>query len=194
VFLAGLYRAEQAIAARLIRIVNGGLPWDCLTAPSSHVNLCHVRCKLDDCGRLASPGSEDDVFREKPIKIGDHFHRAGSKHKSDLDKLLFDTASSERSNRSQASGSNSLEFDDRAFLEHTRRLIVDLDQEPFDEYWLHLGHFVHVFSRVEGRLLAFLRNHTKASAEVCAVLLSGIRVDGAKDYINKVLDVPDRRI
>ena len=26
-FLAGLYRAEQAIADRLIRIVNGGLPW-----------------------------------------------------------------------------------------------------------------------------------------------------------------------
>jgi exodeoxyribonuclease V alpha subunit len=26
-FLAGLYRAEQAIAERLIRIVNGRLPW-----------------------------------------------------------------------------------------------------------------------------------------------------------------------
>ena len=26
-FLAGLYRAEQAIAERLIRIVNGGMPW-----------------------------------------------------------------------------------------------------------------------------------------------------------------------
>ena len=26
-FLAGLYKAEQAIADRLIRIVNGGLPW-----------------------------------------------------------------------------------------------------------------------------------------------------------------------
>jgi exodeoxyribonuclease V alpha subunit len=27
IFLAGLYRAEQAIADRLIRIVNGRLPW-----------------------------------------------------------------------------------------------------------------------------------------------------------------------
>jgi exodeoxyribonuclease V alpha subunit len=42
-FLAGLYRAEQAIAERLIRIVNGRLPWPWIDEEKALAALVEAR-------------------------------------------------------------------------------------------------------------------------------------------------------
>jgi hypothetical protein len=81
---------------------------------------------------------------------------------------------------------------DESFLSDIATAFADVFEEPYHDYWFHLGKFVHSFSRAEANLLEFLRNHAKAPDEILAVLLSGTRVDTAKDYINKILEVTNQ--
>jgi exodeoxyribonuclease V alpha subunit len=76
IFLAGLYRAEQAIAERLIRIVNGRLPWPWIDEEKA-VPWIEKRSglQLADSQRAARLGADGEG-------AGDH-RRAGCRQDDD---------------------------------------------------------------------------------------------------------------
>lgn len=67
-------------------------------------------------------------------------------------------------------------------------MVTEVIDEPYQNYFFHLGRFAHEFSLVEGSLLILLRNQMKSPDEVSSVFLSGVRVDAAKNHINSILD------
>jgi hypothetical protein len=85
-----------------------------------------------------------------------------------------------------------MESDNERFLSDMRDAIDEVSDEPYTEYWYYFGKFIHVFSRVEERLLGFLRAQIEASPSTCAILLSGMRLDAAKDTINRILETTNQ--
>jgi hypothetical protein len=61
-------------------------------------------------------------------------------------------------------------------------------EAPISEYWEALGRFIHEFAKVESLLITLLRDLSKTSDETAGAIFSGLRVDGAKDTINRILD------
>ena len=60
-------------------------------------------------------------------------------------------------------------------------------EEPYREYWAELGRFVHTFSETEQTLLSLLRHLAGVSDEIAGILFGGVRFDGAKDTINRIV-------
>jgi hypothetical protein len=92
--------------------------------------------------------------------------------------------------RARESLEGSMGSDDKSneeFLEVMKELSIDRGDEPYRKYFLLLGQFVHEFAQVEGSLLVLLRKTMKSPIEVSSVLLSGVRVDAAKEHINAIL-------
>lgn len=62
-------------------------------------------------------------------------------------------------------------------------------------YWMSLGRFIAQFSLVETLLLMLLAFLAKIEPHVGPAILSGTRMDTAKDYIKRLLEAkPDARI
>src|SRR5687767_63683 len=55
-------------------------------------------------------------------------------------------------------------------------------------YWAALGEFVHAFSQVERELQELVFHLSGVSAQDGKALFHGMRVDAAKDAINRLLD------
>ena len=63
-----------------------------------------------------------------------------------------------------------------------------MSDEPYKEYWSTLGTFIHAFSLTEARLLSLLRHLARIEPLIGGAMLSGVRVDAGKDYINRILE------
>lgn len=57
-----------------------------------------------------------------------------------------------------------------------------------DAYLTHLGLFIHEFARCERTLHQLLIVQAGVTDEVAGEIFTGVRVDGAKDFINRILD------
>jgi hypothetical protein len=66
-------------------------------------------------------------------------------------------------------------------------LIAEMN-EPYVDYWAALGKFVHLFSGVEALLQALVFKLAGVSDEIGKAMFPGLRVDVAKDVINRLLD------
>lgn len=66
--------------------------------------------------------------------------------------------------------------------------LKQLSEEPYHDYWYHLGKFVHHFAQAENRLLYVVRELTNMADPIAGIVFSGTRLDAAKDLINKILD------
>jgi hypothetical protein len=65
---------------------------------------------------------------------------------------------------------------------------VSAFEEPYHEYWYHLGRFIHAFAQSEAVLLALLGDISGLSKRRAGVLFSGTRAEAARDLINGFLD------
>jgi len=66
--------------------------------------------------------------------------------------------------------------------------MVGAFEEPYHEYWYHLGRFIHAFARAEAALLFLLRDVSGLSKRRAGVLFNGVRSDEARVTINGFLD------
>jgi hypothetical protein len=62
-------------------------------------------------------------------------------------------------------------------------------EEPFHEYWYHLGRFINSFSQAEAQILLLLRKISRISPAAAGVVFHGLRLEQAKDQINNLLSV-----
>jgi hypothetical protein len=62
-------------------------------------------------------------------------------------------------------------------------------EEPYHEYWFHLGRFVHSFAAAEAELLFLLRDISALTKERAGVMFSGTRSEEARNLINRFLEV-----
>lgn len=72
--------------------------------------------------------------------------------------------------------------------DNDRDALARMLDEPFVDYWPELGRFIHNFSGVERILFYLVVKLSDASDEVGKAAFSGLRVDGAKDTINRILE------
>jgi hypothetical protein len=66
-------------------------------------------------------------------------------------------------------------------------LITSVD-EPYHEYWYHLGRFIHAFARTEAQQLSILRDVSGLTKARAGVLFTGTRSEEARDLINSFLE------
>lgn len=66
--------------------------------------------------------------------------------------------------------------------------LIALFDEPYHEYWFHFGRFIHSFAKMEAELIYLLRDISGLSKTKAGVLFSGIRNEGARDFINNLLE------
>jgi len=59
--------------------------------------------------------------------------------------------------------------------------------EPYKEYWVELGKFIHTFSNAEGTLMEMIRHLSKLRPEVAGAVFGSVRFDAAKDMLTRVL-------
>lgn len=57
------------------------------------------------------------------------------------------------------------------------------------DYWLSLGMFVHQFAQVETTLWLTLSKFSRVSFPTAKAIFHGVRSDGARQYINRILEV-----
>ncbi|MDR3464229.1 MAG: hypothetical protein P4L76_18145 [Beijerinckiaceae bacterium] len=60
-------------------------------------------------------------------------------------------------------------------------------EEPYHEFWFHLGRFVSQFAKAESALLFLLWDVAGTSEEVSGAIFNGVRAEGARDAINNIL-------
>ena len=60
-------------------------------------------------------------------------------------------------------------------------------EEPYHEFWFHLGRFISHFSQLESSLLFLLWDIAETNDKISGALFHGHRVDAAKDAINNIL-------
>ena len=60
-------------------------------------------------------------------------------------------------------------------------------EEPYHDYWFHLGKFIHAFAQIEAQLLLLLVRTAGLSGIKAGALFHGIRQEGARDSINNLL-------
>jgi hypothetical protein len=70
--------------------------------------------------------------------------------------------------------------------------LLTMTEEPYQEYWWKLGKFIHNFAQAESRFLWLVRDVIGVEDPIGGLLLSGMRLDGAKDIWNRVLDATDQ--
>jgi hypothetical protein len=58
-------------------------------------------------------------------------------------------------------------------------------------YWEALGHFVHEFAHVEKMLFSILQRTAQVSMPVARAIFHGARSDGARQFINRMLEVTE---
>jgi len=63
---------------------------------------------------------------------------------------------------------------------------TDEGRERFGAYWLALGEFAHIFSRVEMFMHFVLRWHTKTSVDIARAVFSGVRIDAASQFLGRL--------
>jgi hypothetical protein len=61
-------------------------------------------------------------------------------------------------------------------------------EEPYQEYWYHLGRFLHAFAAAEAQLLFLLREISGMTKAKAGVVFNGTRSEAARELINKFLD------
>lgn len=54
------------------------------------------------------------------------------------------------------------------------------------EYWAALGHFIDLFARAESMLQVLLWRKAGVTHQVAQAVFSGVRIDAAKDFINRI--------
>lgn len=59
--------------------------------------------------------------------------------------------------------------------------------EPYHEYWYHLGRFIHTFAQTEFQLLLLLGKLSGLTKVKAGVIFHGTRAEGARDLINSLL-------
>jgi hypothetical protein len=63
-----------------------------------------------------------------------------------------------------------------------------LIEEPYHEYYFHLGRFIHAFAKAEDILLELLRMVSGLSKARAGVVFHGTRAEGARDLIFRLLE------
>jgi hypothetical protein len=63
--------------------------------------------------------------------------------------------------------------------------------ENMRAYWEALGHFVHEFAHVEKMLFSILQRTAQVSMPVARAIFHGARSDGARQFINRMLEVTE---
>src|SRR4029077_7235418 len=63
---------------------------------------------------------------------------------------------------------------------------TDEGRERFGAYWLALGEFAHLFSRVEMFMHFVFRWHTKTSVDIARAVFSGVWIDTASQFLGRL--------
>ena len=63
----------------------------------------------------------------------------------------------------------------------------DAFDEPYHEYWFHLGRFIHAFTQAEVQLLFLLRSLSGLNIKNAGVIFHSTRVEHATALINNIL-------
>jgi hypothetical protein len=71
--------------------------------------------------------------------------------------------------------------------------IKHLIEQPYHEYWFHLGRFIHAFATAEAELLFLLRDISGLSQKRAGVIFNGSRSEGARELINSLLSATDNK-
>ncbi len=66
-------------------------------------------------------------------------------------------------------------------------------KERFDAYFLALGRFMHVFAEVERMMQSVLWIEARVTVDVARAVFSGVRIDAAKSFINRVRETKGLR-
>lgn len=69
-----------------------------------------------------------------------------------------------------------------------RKALVAVLEEPYRDYWAALGRFIHEFSAVENTLRALVLYHAGVEDKIGRAVFHGLRVDNAKDTVNRILE------
>jgi hypothetical protein len=64
--------------------------------------------------------------------------------------------------------------------------------EPYHEYWFHLGRFIHAFTQAEVQLLFLLRSLSGLNIKNAGVIFHATRVEQATALIKNILYVSDQ--
>jgi hypothetical protein len=65
--------------------------------------------------------------------------------------------------------------------------IVAALQEPYHNFWFHLGKFIHMFALAEAEHLVLLKYVSGLSGQKAGALFTGMRVEGAREAITNIL-------
>lgn len=102
---------------------------------------------------------------------------------------LFMAASTARSNRSHALASPIGTFVAMTTPKEKRSPIgLRPLEEPFRDFWLHLGKFLFYFAQIEQQVIDMLVELSGLSSTEAGVVFHGTRQESARDLINRLLD------
>lgn len=62
------------------------------------------------------------------------------------------------------------------------------EEEPYHEFWYRFGRFIHRFAHTETHLILLLYNISGLPSDKAGAIFSGVRAEGARDFINNILD------
>jgi hypothetical protein len=66
-------------------------------------------------------------------------------------------------------------------------IVRRLMDEPYHEYWYHLGRFIHAFARAESQLLLLAAKLSGLTRAKAGVIFHGLRAETARELINNIL-------
>lgn len=77
--------------------------------------------------------------------------------------------------------------------ENDHSIFMQVMQEPYHDYWYHLGKFIHSFSDTESDLLRLLIKLLGIRDSKAGAVFHGIRQETARDHINAILEATKQK-